>query len=97
MANHKSAKKATRQAIKRTARNKSRMARVRTFVKQVETLTVDGLTAGAVSKEDALSALRKAESELMRGVTKGVIKKNTAARKVSRLAKRVKTLSLASS
>lgn len=89
MANHKSAKKAARQAIKRTEINKSRMTRIRTSVKKVESLA-----PGSVSKDEALATLRNAESEMMRGVTKGVLKKNTVARKISRLAKRIKTLAV---
>jgi len=87
MANHKSAAKATRQAIKRTIVNRNRISRIRTFVKKVELLT-----PGAASKEEALAVLRKAEAELMRGVSKGLLHKNTASRKVSRLAKKVKKL-----
>lgn len=90
MANHKSAKKAAKQAIQRTLNNRSRMNRIRTFVKKVEGLAADATPA------QAQEALRSAESELMRGVSKGVIHKNTAARKVSRLTKRVKALAKAS-
>jgi len=87
MANHKSAAKATRQAIKRTVVNRNRISRIRTFVKKVELLT-----PGSMSKKDALDALHKAEAELMRGVSKGLLHKNTVSRKVSRLAKKVKQL-----
>jgi small subunit ribosomal protein S20 len=87
MANHKSAQKATRQAAKRTIVNRNRMSRIRTFVKKVELLT-----PGAMSNEDALAALHTAEGELMRGVSKGLLHKNTVSRKVSRLAKMVKKL-----
>lgn len=87
MANHKSAAKATRQTIKRTVINRNRMSRIRTFVKKVELLTPE-----AVNKDEALATLRQAEAELMRGVSKGILHKNTASRKVSRLAKKVKKL-----
>lgn len=86
MANHASAKKATRQIEKRTAVNKNRVSRIRTFIKRVET----AITAGV--KEDAAKALRDAQSEMMRGVSKGVLKLGTASRKVSRLAARVKKI-----
>lgn len=86
MANHKSAKKAIRKIETRTLVNKNRKSRIRTFVKKAE----QGLETGAAG---TVEALRVAESELMRGVSKGVIHKNTAARKVSRLAKRLKALS----
>lgn len=87
MANHTSAKKCIRKAIKRTEMNKSRVSRIRTYVKKVE----EALTSGI--KEAAISAIREAEKEIMRGVRKGVIHQNTASRKVSRLTKRVKALS----
>lgn len=87
MANHKSAKKCIRQIETRTAINRNRMSRIRTYVKKAETAITGG------GKADAVSALRIAEKEIMRGVSKGVIHKNTAARKISRLAKRIKALS----
>jgi small subunit ribosomal protein S20 len=87
MANHKSAKKCIRQIETRTAMNRNRVSRIRTYVKKAEV----AITAGG--KEDATAALRIAEKEIMRGVSKGVIHKNTAARKVSRLAKRIKAIS----
>jgi small subunit ribosomal protein S20 len=89
MANHSSAKKAIRQIATRTARNTDRISRIRTFVKKVETLIAAG------NQKDALVALRDAESEIMRGVSCGTMHKNTAARKVSRLSKRVKALAAA--
>ncbi len=87
MANHKSAKKCIRQIETRTAINRNRVSRIRTFVKKAE------VAIGTTAKDDAVAALRNAEKEIMRGVSKGVIHKNTAARKISRLAKRLKALS----
>jgi len=84
MANTASAKKAIRVIARRTAVNKARRSRVRTFWKKVE----EALAAGdaAVAQE----ALRQAESETMRAVSKGVLHKNAGARKVGRLTQRVK-------
>ncbi|WP_169566647.1 30S ribosomal protein S20 [Sneathiella limimaris] len=87
MANHKSALKRIRQTETRTERNRARRSRIRTFVKKVET----AITAG--DQTVANEALRTAQSELSRGVTKGILKPNTAARKISRLNARVKALS----
>ncbi|MES1201394.1 MAG: 30S ribosomal protein S20 [Pseudomonadota bacterium] len=89
MANTKSAKKANRKIIRRTAVNKSRRSQVRTSWRAVE----EALAAGDAKK--AGDALRAAESETMRAVTKGVLQKNTGSRKVSRLTSRVKALSKA--
>jgi small subunit ribosomal protein S20 len=86
MANHKSAEKRIRQTEKRTATNRSRMSRVRTFVKKVETAIASG------DKTAAQSALQLAQPELHRAITKGVMHKNTASRKLSRLAVRINTL-----
>lgn len=86
MANHANAKKAHRQNIKRAARNKSRMSKIRTLIKKV----LQNISAGV--KKDAETSLSIAQSELMRGVKKNIIKKNTASRKVSRLANKVKTM-----
>lgn len=86
MAHHKSAEKRIRQTPKRTLRNRARTSRIKTEVKKVETV----LAAG--DKAAALAALRAAESEMQRGVTKGVMHRNTVARKVSRLTKRLKAL-----
>jgi small subunit ribosomal protein S20 len=87
MANTTSAKKATRKIARRTAINKSRRSRVRTFVRKVEEAIAAGDAAAAAA------ALKAAQPELMRAATKGVLHANTASRKVSRLAHRVKTLS----
>lgn len=86
MANHSSSKKAIRQIAVRTEQNRARVSRIRTFVKKVELLLAQG------NKSEVITALREAESEIMRGVSKGVLHKNTASRKVSRLSKRVKAL-----
>ncbi|WP_336055659.1 30S ribosomal protein S20 [Nitratireductor sp. CH_MIT9313-5] len=86
MANTTSAKKAVRKIARRTAVNKNRRSRVRTFVRKVE----EALVAG--DKTAAQEALKAAQPELMRAATKGVLHKNTASRKVSRLAQRVKAL-----
>lgn len=87
MASHKSAEKCIRQTARRTLVNQNRMSRIRTFVKKIETLL-----ESKASKVEASTALVEAERELMRGVSKGLLHKNTVARKVSRLAKKVKTL-----
>jgi small subunit ribosomal protein S20 len=86
MANTPSAKKAARKIARRTAINKSRRSRVRTFVRQVE----EALTAGDRSAAEA--AFKAAQPELMRAAAKGVLHSNTASRKVSRLAQRLKAL-----
>lgn len=87
MASHKSAEKCIRQTARRTLVNQNRMSRIRTFVKKIE-----ALLESKASKVEASTALVQAERELMRGVSKGLLHKNTVARKVSRLAKKVKTL-----
>ncbi len=85
---HPSAEKRARQTIKRTAVNKNRRSRIRTAtaVRNVE----EAIAAG--DKAAATAALKLAEPALMRGVSKGVIHKNTGSRKVSRLTARLKTL-----
>jgi small subunit ribosomal protein S20 len=88
MANTSSAKKATRKIARRTATNKNRRSRVRTFVRKME----EALAAG--DKNAAQAAFLAAQPELMRAATKGVMHKNTASRKVSRLAQRLKTLTV---
>ena len=87
MANSPQAKKRARQIERRTAVNKTRKSRIRTFLRKVEEAIESG------DKIVAVAALRAAQPELMRGVTKGIFHKNTAARKVSRLASRVKAIS----
>ncbi len=86
MANTVSAKKMIRKIAKRTAINKSRRSRVRTFLRKVEEAIASG------NRNEAAEALRAAEPELMRAAQKGIVHKNTASRKVSRLALRVKAL-----
>ncbi len=86
MPNIASSKKRTRTTAKRTAINHSRITRVRTFTRKVEEAIKSGDQAAAQA------ALKAAEPEIMRGVTKGVIHKNTGSRKVSRLTKRVAKL-----
>ncbi len=87
MANNPSARKRIRQTERRTMVNKARRSRIRTFIRKVEEAVAKGDAA------TAQAALRDAQPEIMRGVTKGVLHKNTASRKVSRLAARVKALS----
>lgn len=87
MANSPQAKKRAKQNEKRFAVNKARRSRIRTFLRKVEEAIASG------DKEAATAALRAAQPEIMRGVTKGVFHKNTASRKVSRLAARVSALS----
>ncbi|MCC0025619.1 MAG: 30S ribosomal protein S20 [Zhengella sp.] len=86
MANTPSAKKATRKIAARTAVNKTRRSRVRTFIRKVEEAIASG------NKDEARTALQAVQPELMRAASKGVMHKNTASRKVSRLASRVKAL-----
>ena len=86
MANTKSAKKATRVSARKTEINKTRVSRMRTFVRKVEEAIASG------SQAEAAAALQAAQPELMRGAQKGVLHKNTASRKVSRLSARVKAL-----
>lgn len=86
MANTSSAKKAARKIARRTAVNKNRRSRVRTFVRKVE----EALASG--DKQAAEAAMKIAQPELMRAATKGVMHRNTASRKVSRLTKRLKSI-----
>jgi small subunit ribosomal protein S20 len=86
MANTRSAKKAARKTVRRTVVNGNRVGRVRTFVRKVE----EAVAAG--DKAAAATALKAAQPELMRAASKGVIHRNTASRKVARLAARVKNL-----
>jgi len=89
MANNPGARKAIRKIARRTEVNTARRSRVRTFVRKFE----EAVTKGDASV--AKAAFIEAQSELMRAVSKGVVHKNTGARKVSRLAARLKKLSLA--
>ena len=86
MANTPQSKKRARQNERRYAVNKARRSRIRTFLRKVEEAIATG------DAEAAKAALRAAQPELMRGVTRGVVHKNTAARKMSRLSSRVKAL-----
>lgn len=86
MANSPQAKKRARQNETRFAINKARRSRIRTFLRKVEEAIESG------DQKAAEAALRAAQPELMRGVTKGVLHKNTASRKMSRLSSRVKAL-----
>lgn len=90
MANTPQSKKRARQNEARYAVNKARRSRIRTFIRKVEEAIASG------NQDDASNALRAAQPEMMRGVTKGVLHKNTVARKISRLAARVKAISAAS-
>lgn len=83
MANSAQAKKRIRQTARRTTVNRERLSRIRTFVKKVETAIATG------DKEGAKQALKDAQPEIMRGAKAGVLHKNTASRKVSRLSRRV--------
>ena len=87
MANSVSAKKRVRQTIKRTEVKKSRRSRIRTFVRKLEE---------AIESKDSKAAkecLKAAKPEMMRGVTKGLLHKNTMSRTISRLSARVKAIS----
>ncbi|MEM6619466.1 MAG: 30S ribosomal protein S20 [Pseudomonadota bacterium] len=86
MANSPQSKKRARQMLRRTAVNKARKSRIRTYLRRVEEAIAGG-DQGA-----AKEALRAAQPELMRGVTKGVFHQNTASRKISRLSARVKAM-----
>lgn len=86
MANTPQSKKRARQSEARYAVNKARRSRIRTFLRKVE----EALASG--DQKAATEALKVAQPELARGVTKGVLHKNTVARKISRLASRVKAL-----
>jgi small subunit ribosomal protein S20 len=87
MANTVSAKKMTRKIGKRTEINRSRRSRMRTFLRKVEEAIASG------NQSAATEALRAAEPEIMRAAQKGIVHKNMASRKVSRLAHRIKALS----
>lgn len=86
MANSPQAKKRARQNEARFQVNKARRSRIRTFLRKAEEAIASG------DKEAATAAVRALQPELMRGVTKGVFHKNTAARKMSRLVSRVKAI-----
>ena len=86
MANTPQSKKRARQNVVRADINKMRRSRIRTFLRKVEEAIASG------DKNAAAAALKAAQPELMRGVPKGIFHKNTASRKMSRLASRVKAI-----
>lgn len=86
MANHASAKKRIRTNARRNEINTARVSRLRTFIKKVETAIASG------DAKAATDAFKTVQPELMRGVTKKVIAKNTAARKLSRLSAKIKAI-----
>jgi small subunit ribosomal protein S20 len=86
MANTPQAKKRIRRNAARSTVNHSRVSRIRTFIKAVESAIESG------KKADAAAALKAVQPEIARGVARGVIHKNTASRKFSRLSKRVASL-----
>lgn len=86
MANTRSAKKMVRKIATRTAVNTARRSRMRTYVRKVD----EAIAAG--DKTAAQAAFREAQPEIMRAAGKGLIHKNTSARKVSRIAKRIKAM-----
>ncbi len=87
MANTPQSKKRIRQVQSRTEVNKARRSRIKTFIKVVE----ENLSQG--DKKGAKKSLHLAEPEIQRGVSKGILKKNTAARKISKLSSKIKALS----
>lgn len=86
MANHASAKKRVRRNERRVAVNTARRSRIRTFIKAVESEIAAGNAKGAQD------ALKKAQPEMQKGAAKGVMPKNTVARKLSRLSARIKAI-----
>ncbi len=86
MANHHSAKVRTRRNERRRQINKSRVSRIRTHVRKVEEAIESG------DQKVAAEAMKKAQPEMQRGVSKGVMHKNTVSRKISRLVARIKAL-----
>lgn len=86
MANHKSAEKRIRQTATRTAVNRKRMSVIRASIKKVEAAIATG------NKKAANEALKEMQPKLMSGIGKGVVKKGTASRKISRLSARIKKL-----
>ena len=86
MANSAQAKKRARQITRRTEVNKARRSRIRTFVRKVEEAIAGG------DQKIASEAFQEVQPEIMRGVSKGIMHKNTASRKISRLSSRVKSL-----
>lgn len=89
MANHKSSKKRIRRNARRAEINGARMSRIRTFIKKVELALQNG------DAKEAEVALKNAQPEIHRGVSKGILHKNTASRKLSRLSSRIKAVKAA--
>jgi small subunit ribosomal protein S20 len=86
MANHESALKRVKRNARRADINTARRSRIRTFLKKIETAIASG------DRKEAETAFKAAQPELCRGVAKGIVPKNTAARKMSRLTARIKKL-----
>ena len=86
MAHHKSAKKRIRANARRAEVNRSRVSRIRTYMKRVETAIESG------NKANAQEELKAAQPELQRGTTRGVLHRNTVSRKLSRLSARIKAM-----
>lgn len=86
MAHHKSARKRIRRNERKTHVNRNRVSRIRTFLRRVEDAIASGDSAAAQT------AFAAAQPELQRGVTKGVLHRNTAARKISRMARRIRSM-----
>ncbi len=86
MANHKSSKKRILRNNKRNEINSNRISRIRTYIKKVETEII------SKNKDKANEAFKLAMPEIQRGVSKGLIHKNTASRKLSRLSNKIKTI-----
>lgn len=87
MAHHASAKQRIRRNDRRTEINRNRLSRIRTFLKKVDVAIASG------NREDAMTEFRAAQPELHRGVTKGVLQRNTVNRRLSRLSARIKAMS----
>ena len=86
MANHSATKKSIRKTVTVTAKNRSRKSRIKSFITKVEAAVAAG------DKTQAQSAFKAAQPEIMKGVSKGVLKMGTASRKVSRLSAKVKAM-----
>ena len=86
MAHHKSARKRIRRNERRAGINRNRVSRIRTFIRRVESAIASGDGAAAQA------AFALAQPEVQRGVTKGVLHRNTAARRISRMARRIKSM-----
>ena len=85
MASHDSAKKSVRKTLRQRAVNVSRMSRIKTYIKKVE----EAITA-KVEKSSIVASFSNAQKEIMKGASKNIFHKNTASRKISKLAKKVK-------